>query len=85
MRDEITGNADEIWSSACGPFDGTCARAVAARERRAEVKVGEVSDPDAIQLLGEPGHGDLHNPGPKPARLEPAVDREREGGARESH
>ena len=35
----------------CDPVDGALARAVAARERRAEMEVGQVRDPEPVERL----------------------------------
>ena len=55
MRHEVAGHADDVRLSAPDPGDGPFSRAIPTREPRAEVEVGEVPDPDAVERLGKPG------------------------------
>ena len=56
------------------------ARSVATRPRdgSAEVEVGEVRDPQAVEALRQPVDLDLEHPRPEPAGLEEAVGEQRE-------
>ncbi len=74
VRDEVSGDADEVGPPLRDPVDGARARAVAARQRRAEVEVGQVPDPEPVERRGEPVDRDLEHPRAQPAGLEPAVD-----------
>ena len=75
MRDEVARDADEVGPPLGDPGDGALARPVAARQRRAEVEVGEVRDPEPVERRGQPVDRDLEHARAQPAGLEPAVDR----------
>ena len=82
MGDEVSRDTDEVGSPLSDPARRPLARTVPAREGRAEVEVGQVADPDAVQSLWESVERDLEHPRPEPTRLDPAVADEHDGGAR---
>ncbi len=81
MGDEVSRDADEVGSPFSNPTRGPLARTVAAREGRAEVEVGQVSDPDAVESLWESVERNFEHTRPEPTGLEPAVGEERDGRA----
>jgi hypothetical protein len=81
-REQVSGDADEIRTAFGDPVDCTLAGARSAG-RHTEVEVGQMRDPQPVEL--DRKVGDLHLEGAKahPARLEPSVGdkrrRERDG------
>ena len=61
------------------PVDGACDSDGAARGH-AEVEVGEVRDPKAVEIRREPFDRDVEDARPQPAGLEPAVGQPAGGG-----
>ena len=60
-RDQVAGDADEIGTPLDDPGDGILDRAPAAR-RDAEMKVGQVRDPEAVELRRYSLELDLEDP-----------------------
>ena len=71
MGDEVAGHADEVRPALGHPRGDARARAVATRQRGAEVEVRQVSDPQPVQGLRKAHDGDLDDPCPEPAGLQP--------------
>jgi hypothetical protein len=71
-RDEVTGDADEIWPAGHNPVDGTTARALAER-RQPEVEVGQMRDPQAVELPRQAVDRQVERAQPNPAGFERAV------------
>ena len=72
VRDEVSRDADELGSPLRDPLHGALARTVAARERRAEVEVGEMPDANAVERLGQPVERHLeHSLRSQPASIQP--------------
>ena len=69
-RDEVAGDADEVGRRSRHPVDRVDHGATPAR-RHPEVEVGEVRDPQAVELGGTALERDLDHPRAQPARLEP--------------
>ncbi len=75
VRDEVSGDADEVGPALRDPRRGPLARAVAARERRAEVEVGEMPDAKAVERRpAARRRGTSSTRVREPAGLDPAVD-----------
>ena len=83
MRDEVPGDADDVRPPLRDPHRRPSARAVAARQARTEVEVGEVGDANAVQLARKPVDGNVEDARSQPACLEPAVGDAGERGAGE--
>src|SRR5919197_2417513 len=71
-RDEVTGEADEIRLPLRNPLERPLDCERPAR-RDAQMEIGEVSDPQSVELRREPLDLDLEHAPPKPTRLEPTV------------
>ena len=82
MGDEVARDADEIGPPPGDPGNRALGRDAASR-RRAEVEVGEVRDPQAVEALRQPLDLDLEHPRPEPAGLEEAVGEQDERDERE--
>ena len=70
-RDEISSDTDEIWAPLDDPGDGILDRAPAPR-RDSEMEVGQVRDPEAVELGRTPRHLDLEDAAPEPTGFEPS-------------
>ena len=70
-RHQVAREAHEVGLPFDDPLDGSLGRPPAAR-RDAEVKVGEVRDPEPVELRWHAHELDLDDAPPEPARLEPA-------------
>ena len=70
-REQVAAEADEVGLPLRGPLNGALDRDGAARGEP-EVEVGEVNEPQAVELLREPRDGNLDAAEPDPAGLEPA-------------
>src|SRR5207244_4903451 len=68
---EITGDRDEVRAPFPRP-DGRLPCRADARRGDAEVEVREVRDPEAVQLLRQPGQLDVEHTPPQPTGLEQA-------------
>ena len=73
VGDEVSGDADDVRLALRDPAHRAPARAVAARERSAEVEVGEVPDPQSVQDRRKAGDRDVDDAAPQPAGLEPPI------------
>ncbi len=74
MRDEVAGDADEVGPPLGDPANRLLTGPIAARERRSEVEVGEMTDPETVQLSRQRGDMNLEHARPEPPGLDPAVD-----------
>ena len=63
MGDEVTRDADEIGPPPGNPGNRALGRDAASR-RRAEVEVGQVRDPQAVEALRQPLDLDVEYPRP---------------------
>ena len=77
--EQVAGDADEVGTPLGHPVDGARDGDGAAR-RHAEVEVGEVRDPKAVELGREPFDRHVEDARPQPAGLEPAVGQPGRGG-----
>ena len=68
---------DEVGLPRRDPVDRARARAIPARERRSEMEVGEVPDPEPVERCRQAVDRHLDDAGAEPTCLEPAV-RERD-------
>ena len=80
--EQVAGDADEVGAPFGDPVDGACDCDGAARGH-AEVEVGEVRDPKAVEIRREPLDRDVEDARPQPAGLEPAVGQPAGGEASE--
>ena len=72
MRQQVAGDRDEVRLPLGGPVDRSRSTACAPARRHAEVEVGEVRDPEAVELRRQPAQLELELAQPQPAGLEPA-------------
>ena len=83
VGDQVTGDADEIGLPLRNPGDGPLGRHTPTRGRP-QVEVGQVRDPDSLQLCRQPRNVDVEHTPAQPSRLEPRVDKRAEAQARDS-
>jgi hypothetical protein len=75
--DEVAGDADEVRPPLRDPRYRGLARVLTARGH-AQVEVGEMRDPEPVELTRKPVEHDLEHALPQPARLEPPPRERRE-------
>ena len=90
MRDQVTGDANDLWGSLGHPGNSFRACPVSAGERRAEMEVGEMCDAQSVKSGGQALDLHVEHSGAQPAGFEPPVDDARaepthENGSKNEH